>query len=55
MRLEEVKLKIDHYFDSVPAEELYKKLTENYGMQGYSLDDKESEMLAHAPLSVEIA
>lgn len=55
MKLEDVKLKIDNYFDTISAEELYKKLTEDYGMKGYKLDDPESEQLSHVPLSAEIA
>lgn len=55
MTLENVKLKIDDHFDSISAEELYKKLTEEYGMQGYNLDDKETEIMASIPLSAEIA
>lgn len=55
MTLESVKLKIDNHFDSITAEDLYNKLTEEYGMQGYDLDDKETEMMANIPISAEIA
>ena len=55
MKLESVKLKIDNHFNSISAEELYKKLTDEYGMQGYDLDDKETAMMASIPVSAEIA
>ena len=55
MTLESVKLKIDNHFNSMSAEDLYHKLTEEYGMQGYDLNDKETEMMANIPISAEIA
>lgn len=33
MTLESVKLKIDNHFETISPEELYKKLTEEYGMK----------------------
>ena len=55
MTLESVKLKIDNHFNSISAEDLYHKLTEEYGMQGYDLNDKETVMMANIPISAEIA
>ena len=39
MKLEEVKNKIDNYFDRHSAEELLQILTEKYGMEVYDLED----------------
>ena len=55
MTLESVKLKIDNHFDSISPEELYKNLTEDYGMKGYDLDDKETEIMVNIPMPAEIA
>ena len=55
MNLENVKLKIDNYFNEVPADELYEKLTKDYGMSGYDLDNEQSEQMLNVPLSAEIA
>ena len=55
MKLDNVKLKIDNHFNNISAEELYQKLTEEYGMQGYDLDDKDTEVMANIPMVAEIA
>ena len=39
MKLENVKSKIDAYFDGVKSEELVKTLTEKFGMQEYDFDN----------------
>ena len=39
MKLEDVKFKIDNYFEKTSAEDILDKLTNRFGMQEYNLMD----------------
>lgn len=55
MTFEEVKTKVDNYFDKVSAEELLEKLTEKYGMREYDFNDIDAIPDEHLVGNAEIA
>lgn len=55
MKLENVKSKIDAYFDGVKSEELVKTLTEKFGMQEYDFDNINAIPDEHIVGNAEIA